>query len=306
MNSIFFFWSDFESFVANEHNIDLSEVKLTSEKFNLKEALGFKNVSIFVDSRISEDDLVALKTNGCECLLLRCAGFNMLNVEKAKEIGLKVFRVASYSPESIAEFVFALILNLARKMNLQRRQHSTMQNGRSLDSMGFALKGRILGLHGYGKIGREVSNIARNGFGMKVHFFDPFIDKSDNDTKVLDIYELYKTSDIVSIHMPLNDETKHSVNFDLLSKAKDGIMIVNTARGGLIESEAMIKYLDSGKVSYFGTDVWGDDDKFDERLYRDNTFQADHVAFFTDEAVYSILEQTMDSLSGRPLECNIL
>ena len=181
-----------------------------------------------------------------------------------------------------------------------------MQNGRSLDSMGFALKGRILGLHGYGKIGREVSNIARNGFGMKVHFFDPFIDKSDNDTKVLDIYELYKTSDIVSIHMPLNDETKNSVNFDLLSKAKDGIMIVNTARGGLIESEAMIKYLDSGKVSYFGTDVWGDDDKFDERLYRDNTFQADHVAFFTDEAVYSILEQTMDSLSGRPLECNIL
>lgn len=307
MKSIFFEWQDYESLIAKEYNLDLNEIKTTSGKFNLDEASGFEIISIFVDSRISNEDLKNLKDSGCKKILLRCAGFNMLDPEFAKSLGLEVYRVASYSPESIAEFVFALLLNLIRRLNLQRRLHNTMSNGRTIDAMGFTLRGKTIGIHGYGKIGREVANIARNGFKMNVIFFDPFVPESNGEElKVNSLEELYEKSDVVSVHMPLNKDTENSVNIELLSRIKDTFVLINTSRGGIVDNSAVIETLKSKKHFFFGTDVWGNDDKFDDRLLVDHVFQADHIAFFTKEAVQSILEQTLDSLKGNAAKENIL
>ena len=230
----------------------------------------------------------------------------MLNVEYAKKLGIKVCRVASYSPESIAEYVFALLLNLCRKMNHERNKHQNLQNGRTIKSMGFVLKNKTLGLYGYGNIAREVAKIARDGFGMKVVFFDPYVSFSDLDTKIETLSELFSVSNIVSIHVPLNQETRYSVNASVFENIKsENFTLINTARGEIVKSDDLVEFLNNGKIKYFGTDVWGDDDKFDVRLLTENTFQADHVAFLTEEAVLSILSQTKESIENPRTE-NIL
>jgi len=302
MKAIFFEWQDYEDYIEKKHNIfdDLDvDIQFYSQKFDINLCEGADIISIFVDSRLSEQDLDKLSLNGCNRILLRCAGFNMLNVEYAKKLGIKVCRVASYSPESIAEYVFALLLNLCRRMNHERTKHQNFQNGRTIKSMGFVLKNKTLGLYGYGNIAKEVAKIGRDGFGMKIVFFDPYIKSPSVDMQVESLPELFSLSDVVSIHVPLNQETKHTVNAKILENIKaDNFTLINTARGEIIQSEDLIEFLNNGRVKYFGTDVWRDYDKFDGRLLTENTFQADHVAFLTEEAVLSILSQIKDSIKS--------
>ncbi len=306
MKTIFFEWQNFEEFIKNKYQIDFPNTDFFEEKFSLAKALGKESISIFVDSQILDDELRQLAKSGTKKIFLRCAGFNMLNVDLAKSLGIEVYRVASYSPESIAEFAFALMLHLARKMNLQREMHRKGINGRTIESMGFTLRGKTIGIHGFGKIGKEVGLIAKNGFQMNVLFFDPFVNESDVARKVDSLEELYSISDIVSIHMPLNQQTKNSVNKQILSGVKDRFMLINTARGEIINTKDLKEILDSSKEIFFGTDVWEANDRFCSDLYTNNSFQADHTAFYTEEAVKAILEQTQESLLGESRKENIL
>jgi D-lactate dehydrogenase len=305
MKAVFFEWQDYEQSVAEEFAIDFANTDFVTETFSLAKAQGYEVVSIFVDSRITNAELDQLAQAGTQKFLLRCAGFNMLDVDYAKKLGMQVVRVASYSPESIAEFVFALILPLARKLNVQRRLHAIGSSVRTVESMGFTLYGKTLGLHGYGKIGRKTADIAR-GFGMRVIFFDPYITTPQLDQQVASLEVLYAESDIVSIHMPLNAETKGCVNAKLLANVKPNFMLINTARGPIVDSDDLLPLIESSKVDYLGTDVWRDTDEFDRALLRDDVWQANHVAFFTKEAVKSILEQTKQSYSGQVAAENAL
>jgi D-lactate dehydrogenase len=302
-----FEWQDFEELVLLESKLKFpANTEFLAEKFSVEQAASVAAISIFVDSRISNEDLDKLAGQGLKQIFIRAAGFNMLDVEHAKGLGITVTRVASYSPESIAEFAVTLMLALARKLNLQREHHRQAKNGRHIDAMGFTLHGKTLGLHGYGKIARQLADIARDGFKMQVQFVDPYVESSDKDKKLQTLQELYSTSDIVSIHVPLMPETANSVNSELLQSVKPGFMLINTSRGGIVDTGSVVELLDAGKLAYFGADVWGADDKFDARLLRDNAFQADHVAFFTREAVHSILEQTIESAGGNPRQENKL
>ncbi|MDQ6985982.1 MAG: 2-hydroxyacid dehydrogenase [Candidatus Dojkabacteria bacterium] len=272
MNTIFFDWYDFEDVIKAKFNVSFPEnVKYEKGTFSIDLARGYENISIFVSSNIKNNELAILKDNGCKKILLRSAGFNMLDVEYAKEIGISVSRVASYSPESIAEFAFSLILSLARRMNVQRRDHRDKNKGITVESMGVLLKGKTLGLYGYGKIGRETARIARNGFGMKVAYFDAYYNVESEDMRVYSLDSLVKISDVLSVHVPLTNETKDSVNENTLKNAKNPLILINTSRGGILKNDDIIKLHKNGVISHISVDVWGDSDEWDNNLLGDNS-----------------------------------
>jgi D-lactate dehydrogenase len=307
MKTIFFDWHDFEQAVVEKFGIDIpDDITFSENNYSLEEALGFEAVAFWPESKMEANDLNQLKENGLKKIFARSAGFNNIPFEEAKDMGIRVYRVAAYSPESIAEHTIALMLNLARKLNQQRNLHIQGSNGRTTENMGFLLHGKTLGIYGYGHIGQAVAQIARNGFGMKIKFYDPFVNEHTNDEPVENLEQLFSESDVVTVHSVLNDETRNSVNKNLFANVKDPFMLINAARGGILKSEDIIDLLDDGTISFLGVDVWGDDDKFDERLLRDNVIQTDHVAFFTEEAVKAIINQTLESWSGNPLEENIV
>ncbi|MCA9379292.1 2-hydroxyacid dehydrogenase, partial [Candidatus Dojkabacteria bacterium] len=269
-------------------------------------ARGFPVVSIFVDSKISADDLRALRDAGLRRIVIRAAGCNMVDVPIATELGVEVCRVADYSPESIAEHAFALLLALQRRLMTEREHHQVLKNDRSSALMGSTLSGKTIGLYGVGKIGRLVAQIAA-GFQMQIVFYDKFIDTLPGARKVGSLGELFASSDVVSVHVPLTPETKNSVTAEVLAASKPGLTLINTSRGDVVNSEAVVQALDSGKLSALGVDVWdsGDvDDRFDERLLRHNVIQTEHIGFFTREAVGEILRQTIENVNGTGREEN--
>ncbi len=306
--TIVFEWSDYEQSVYTKENLDWDSARFEPGKFDLHMAEGYPCVSIFVDSKITNQQLDDLARNGTRYIAIRSAGFDMLDVEYAKNIGIGIYHVASYSPESIAEHAFALILNLVRKLNVERRHHAELETIRTIQSMGFTLHGKRIGLYGVGRIGSVMAKIA-DGFGMQVGFYDKFVDKIPAATKLNSLPDLFSLCDVVSIHVPLTAETKQSVNWEIISKAKPGLILINTARGDIVDSKAVIKGLDQGILGGLGADVWDSgkvDDLFDPRLFRDNVIQTHHVAFFTYEAVAEILQQTIANLGGKGDPRNLL
>jgi D-lactate dehydrogenase len=310
MNITFFEWSEAEESIFKRlPNDSLSSgnvFSFESKPFSLDLLRSDTNIiSIFVDSRLSDEDLQKLVDFGVKKILLRSAGYNMLNVEKAKEIGISVSRVASYSPESIAEHVFALTLSLTRKVMVDRRKHTSNTDGRDISQMGITLRGKTLGLYGFGQIGQIVAKIASGGFDMNVKYFDPHTDlHSDKYHKVETLEELFESSDVISIHVPLIPPTAGSVNKSLLTHAK-GAYLINTSRGNIVNTEDCLEALDNGSLSGLGFDVAGDNDSYSLLPVRDNIVFTQHTAFFTDDAVKSILLQTFESITT-PNEKNIL
>jgi D-lactate dehydrogenase len=305
---IFFEWEDYEQTICEKYKIQMPDkYRFSANSFNLEEAEGFDVICIREMSSISNSDLEALHENGVEEIAIRIAGFNMLDVDYANELGFKIYRVAAYSPESIAEYALSLMLALARKHNVQRRYQQQRLNERNIDSMGLLLKGRTLGLHGLGRIGSHLGKIANNGLGMNVQFFDPYVEYSPIANRVDSLEELYKSSDVVSIHVPLNEGTKGTVDSKLLTGLKDDFMLVNTARGGIFDKQAVLNALESGEIDYLGIDVWDKDDSFAEEFVGlDNVIQTFHVAFFTEEAVFNMVSETLDSVLGDVAEQNKL
>lgn len=258
-------------------------------------------LSVFVDSRVEKkhiDQMPAL-----ECIATRSTGFDHIDLKAAQEKGITVCTVPLYGENTVAEHTFALILSLSR--NLRKAYLQAAQNNFSLDGlMGFDLKGKTLGVIGTGHIGLHVIRIAI-GFGMKVIAFD--VKKQDFLAEVLNFEyvsfnDLLKRSDVITLHAPYMPQTHHLINQKNIGLIKKGAVLINTARGGLVETDALAEALDKKIISAAGLDVL--EEKTHPVLKNENVIFTPHMAFCSYEAVKRILQTTVDNITafskGRP------
>lgn len=293
----------------DELTLKYFEVALKAESANLTS--GFDGVCVFVNDKLGEDTLRILKENGIKLILLRCAGFNNINLEVAEELGIKIYRVPAYSPEAVAEHAVALILALNRKTH---KAYNRVREGNfSLERLrGFNLYKKTVGVIGTGKIGTAFCNIML-GFGCKVIAFDTYENESLKDKGVtyLPLEKLLKESDIISLHCPLTDSTRHIINKKTIAGLKTGVMLINTSRGALIDTADTIEALKDGKVGYLGIDVYEQEEKLffndlSESIIKDdlisrlisfpNVLITAHQGFFTKEALEKITMVTLNNI----------
>ncbi|MEP3348459.1 MAG: 2-hydroxyacid dehydrogenase [Marinomonas sp.] len=295
------------------HNTNLSmsyfESRLSMETIDLVK--GFDAVSCFVNDDVNADVIKRLKQQGVNTIALRCAGFNNVDLEAAKQEGIKVFHVPDYSPTSVAEHAVALIMTLNRKTH--RAYHRVKEGNFALEGlMGFNLEGRTVGCVGTGRIGAAFCRIMK-GFGCDVLCYDlyPSDELISIGCKYVSLDELYSQSDIISLHCPLNESTHHLIDNKSLSKMKDGVMIINTSRGALVHAQEAIDALYSKKIGYLGLDVYEQENEMffedmSSHIIQDSVFQlmltfpnvvvTGHQGYFTDEALNHIAETTVDNL----------
>jgi D-lactate dehydrogenase len=283
------------------------EVHLKSETLEL--AKGYEAICVFVNDKIDQSMLKELHKNGTKLIALRCAGFNNIDIKAAQEIGIKILRVPAYSPYAVAEHTLALILTLNRKIH--KAYNRVRESNFSLDGLlGFDLYGKKAGIIGTGKIGKLVAKIL-SGFGCEILLYDPFPDSHIEHGKYYDLKTLLNDSDIISIHCPLNNKTKHLINKESISLMKEGVMIINTSRGAIINTKDVTKGLKSGKIGYLGLDVYEEEDELffedhsetvvqDDVLMRlisfPNVIVTAHQAFFTQNAMRNIAVTTLKNI----------
>lgn len=272
---------------------------------------GFDAVCAFVNDTINEEVVKHLFEHNIKIVALRSAGYN--NVDFKAAFGkVHVVRVPAYSPYAVAEHAAALILSLNRKIH---RAYNRIRDGNfSINGLlGFDMHGKTAGIIGTGKIGKCLISILK-GFGMQILAYDPYPDEiyaKEIKIRYVTLDELFKKSDIISLHCPLTPETEHMINEESIKKMKDGVMIINTGRGKLIHTSALIKMLKAGKVGSAGLDVYEEESEYffedfstavisDDVLARLMTFPnvliTSHQGFFTEEAIYNIAETTLENL----------
>lgn len=292
------------------HELVFFEPRLTAETCPL--AAGFSAVCVFVHDRIEETVIRTLAGGGTRLIALRCAGFNNVDLKAAEAAGLTVVRVPAYSPYAVAEHTVGLMLTLNRK--LHRAYQRVREGNFSLDGlMGFELREKTVGILGAGKIGACVAAILR-GFGCRLAAYDPFPGQEIRSLNVelTGLEELFATSDILTLHCPLNHQTHHVINRESLDRMKDGIMLINTSRGALIDTLAVIDALKRGKIGYLGLDVYEEeegiffedlsdqpiqDDTFARLLTFPNVLITSHQGFFTKTALSKIARTTLDNIT---------
>ena len=297
---------------------ELNKENLFKFKFiedNLSEAnidaiKGFDAVCVFVNDNVSKQIIDAIVGNGIKTLLLRCAGFNNVDIDYAKAKNLQVARVPHYSPYAVAEHVIALLLTLNRKTH---KAYNRVREGNfSLKGLvGFDLYRKSFGILGLGNIGKVLMQITL-GFGCKVLVYDPFIKEPFNhpNIKVVDLDYLFANSDIISLHCPLTRDTEKIINNNSINKMKDGVYIINTSRGKLIDTKAAIAGLKSRKIGGLGIDVYEEEENLfftdrSEDIIEDDTFErlssfnnvliTAHQAFLTKEALDNICTTTLNN-----------
>ena len=290
--------------------VDFTEVNLTPTTAAL--AKGYDAVCAFVNADVSAMTLEILRGLGVGLVLMRCAGFDAVNVDFAKSIGMKVTRVPAYSPEAIAEHAIALALCADR--HIHKAYIRVRENDFSLDGLvGHTLHGKTAGIIGTGRIGAALARICK-GFGMTVLGADLYPNQKLVDDGVIDKYvdyeTIYEQSDLISLHAFLNEESYHLVNDDTIAKMKDGVILINTARGGLVDIEALIRGIRSGKIGAAGLDVYEGENanvyqnREDQILGHSiaarlcsfpNVVLTSHQAFFTYEALQQIAQVTLDN-----------
>lgn len=301
---------DKESFEAEnkQHLFDIRyfETHLNMETASLAE--GCQVVCIFVNDILSGEVIESLYKLQVKLIALRCAGYNNIDLKTAKS-KLRIVRVPKYSPYAIAEHTVGLILSLNRKIH--RAYCRTRENNFSISGlMGFDMHGKTAGVIGSGYIGKEVIQILK-GFGMDVLVYD--IDRTQiRNGTYADLEVIYRKSDIITLHCPLTAENKHLINKTNIEKMKDGVMLINTGRGGLIDSHALIDALKSKKIGAAGLDVYEEESEFfyedfshsfisDDTLARLLTFPnvliTSHQAFFTKEAMHNIASTTLNNIA---------
>lgn len=310
--SIKSFEREFLERANEEYDHELSFLKPQLDKKTARLAEGFPAVCAFANDVVNREVIEKLHAGGTRFLALRAAGFNNVDVEAACDRGMRIARVPEYSPYAVAEHCVGLMLALNRKIH---RAHDRVREGNfSLDGlMGFDMHGKKVGIIGTGKIGLAAAKILA-GFGCELTAFDPY--KNDEAREIgvryVELDELLKESDIVTLHCPLNPKTHHLIDTAEIKKMKDGVMLINTSRGALINTVAVIDGLKSGKIGYLGLDVYeeeGDlffedlsgkviqDDVFARLLTFPNAIITSHQGFFTREAIENIAETTMKNLS---------
>ena len=292
------------------HALTFFEPRLERETCKLAE--GFPAVCPFVNDVLDADVLARLAAGGTRLVALRCAGFNNVDLPAAAELGIRVTRVPAYSPHAVAEHAAGLILTLNRRIH---KAYNRVREGNfALDGLlGFDLHGRTAGVVGTGKIGQVLAQILA-GFGCRVLLYDI---REESACKAFGEYvpldALLAECDIVSLHLPLTPETHHVIDAAAIARMKPGVMLINTSRGGLIDTRAVIEGLKEQRIGYLGLDVYEEEaDLFFEdlssRVIRDDVFSrlltfpnvliTGHQAFFTREALAQIAEVTVASLTA--------
>jgi D-lactate dehydrogenase len=290
------------------HDLLYLEPALTATTAILAE--GCDAVCIFVNDVVDKATLDVLQQSGITTLVLRCAGFNQVDLLAAKSLNINVFRVPSYSPEAVAEHAVAMIMTLNRKTH---KAYNRIREGNfSLERLiGFNLHGKKAGLIGLGQIGLAFAKIM-HGFGTEVYAYDPVVKDVPSYIQLTDYDTLISSADIISIHCPLNEQTRHMINQDSFNQMKDGVMLINTSRGAILDSNDAIEALKHGKLGYLGIDVYEQEDKLffrdlsesliaDEQILRlmsfANVLITAHQGFFTTEALTEIAETTLQNLT---------
>lgn len=273
---------------------------------------GADSVCVFVNDQLDKECLETLAGNGVKLITLRCAGFNNIDLDMAKKLGMKVVRVPAYSPQSVAEHTLALLLTLNRKIH--RAFNRVRELNFSLNGLeGFNIGGRTVGIIGTGKIGKIAAQIFR-GFGAEVLAYDPAPDKGwalEQCISYCPFGDLLQNSNIVSLHLPLLPETHHLLNADTLALMKPGSIVLNTSRGKLIDTTAMIQALKDRHLGGVALDVYEEeegvffedlsgevlqDDELSRLLTFPNVLITSHQAFLTEEALQEISRTTIQNI----------
>ncbi len=314
---------DIESFneinIKYDFKIKYFNFHLTSDNIVLVQ--DYDTIIVFVNDTIDADMIGKLEEFGIQLIALRSSGFNNIDLKAALN-RIKVVRVPSYSPYAIAEHTIALMLSLNRKIH--RAYFRTRDSNFALNGLlGFDMYGKTAGIIGTGRIGKVLVRIL-SGFGMKVLVNDKFPDKkfaSETGAKYVNIDEIYRLSDIISLNCPLTNETEYMIDAKALALMKKGVMLINTGRGKLIKTSDLIEGLKSGQIGSAGLDVYEEESQYffedlsdrvlgDDVLARllsfNNVIITSHQGFFTREALHNIAETTLkninDYYSGRKLE----
>jgi D-lactate dehydrogenase len=296
---------------AHNHQLAFYETRLTPDTTPL--AKGFEAVCAFVNDELNRAVLKRLREGGTRFIALRSAGFNHVDLGAAADLGLRVARVPAYSPAAVAEHTLALVISLNRKVH---RAYNRVRDGNfSLEGLlGFDLEGKTVGVIGTGKIGATFARIML-GLNCRVLAFDPHPNPQCEAMGVayLDLAALLSESDIISLHCPLTTETYHLINQGTLKRVKRGVMLINTGRGALIDTPAVVEALKSGIIGYLGLDVYEEEEELFFRdlsghVIQDDTFarlqtfpnvvMTGHQAFFTREALTQIAETTLGNLTA--------
>ena len=294
------------------HEITYHEAALEDKTAIL--AAGFPAVCVFVNDKVTEGVIKTLAKNGTKLIALRCAGFNNVDLKAAAAQGVMVVRVPAYSPNTVAEYTLGLMLCLQRKIHkafMHVREDNFSLNG----LLGQEIFGRTVGIVGTGKIGGLVARYFRAGLGCEVLAEDVVKDPNlvTMGVKYVPVDQLLKKSDIICLHCPLIPQTQHLINAESLKTTKKGVVIVNTGRGGLVDSAALLESLESGHVGGAALDVYENEKQIffrdlSEKIVPDKIFRrlvtlpnvliTGHQAFFSEQAVESIADSTLSSLSN--------
>lgn len=292
------------------HEFFYLEAKLDEKTVSLAE--GFDAICSFVNDHLDETVLKKMAEMKIKNIVLRCAGYNQVDLKMASELGIRICRVPAYSPEAVAEHAVALLLTLSRKTH--KAYNRVRENNFSLEGLtGFNINGKTVGVIGTGAIGSAFCRIMK-GFGCKILAYDLY---ENNDLKnsgvtYVSLEDLLKQSTIISLHCPLTPETQHLINGKTLSMMPEGVVLINTSRGALIETKAVIRALKKRKVGYLGIDVYEQEEHIffqnlseeilmDEEIARLMTFPnvliTGHQAFLTREALAQISRVTLENLN---------
>ncbi|MGH1407921.1 MAG: 2-hydroxyacid dehydrogenase [Aeromonas sp.] len=291
--------------------LEFFDVRLEAKTAKL--AHDFPVVCLFVNDDADREVLTELAANGTKVIALRCAGYNNVDLAAVKELGMKVVRVPAYSPEATAEHSVGMM------MCLNRRIHKAYQRTRdanfSLEGLvGFNMYGKTVGVIGTGKIGLAALRILK-GFGVRLLVNDPYQNPAaiELGAEYVDLDTLFRQSDIISLHCPLFKENYHLLNKEAFAKMKDGVMIINTSRGGLLDSNAAIEALKTSRIGALGLDVYEEEedlffaDKSNEVITDDvfrrlsachNVLFTGHQAFLTREALHAIADTTLGNIQA--------
>ena len=293
------------------HELVYFETRLEPKTASL--AAGYPVVCAFVNDDLGNQTLKILTALGVRLIALRCTGYNNVDLETAHQLGITVVRVVAYSPYSVAEHAVALIQFLNRKL-FKAYTRIRFDNFSLNGLLGFDLHGRTVGVIGTGKIGLIFAKIM-HGFGCHLLGYDLYPNpkfEAIGDARYVDLPELLASSDIISLHCPLTPENHYLINPDTIAKMKQGVMLINTSRGQLIDTKAAIDGIKSGKIGYLGIDVYEEEENLffrdlSDTVIQDDTFQllqsfqnvviTAHQAFFTENALTDISNTTIESIT---------
>ena len=298
----------FEKLLPSYPGIEIKFIEANIHEETAALAHGYDAICAFVNADLGAPVIEELHRQGVKLILMRCAGFNNVDLEAATKCGITVMRVPGYSPEAVAEHAMALAMAVNR--HLHKSYMRVRENNFSLVGLtGVNFYGKTAGIVGTGKIGAAMARIC-HGFGMKVIGYDMYHNPDLDFVEYVELDELLAKSDLISLHCPLMENTHHMINIDTINKMKDGVILVNTSRGGLVKTDDLITGIRERKFFGVGLDVYEEEtqnvyeNREDDILMHSTTARllsfpnvivTSHQAFLTQEALGAISQTTMDN-----------